>query len=420
MLKLSFEINGRPVTPANIGDALEAAVLEQVENSLHSKLAGICDPETGEFPTVAVRGSSLDNLSFVVSGSPSLIEIVKQRLGGDLSETTESENEEMDQSVTKPKGTPIAFLSYASENEELAGRIAEDFHSKGIETFFAEWEIGPGDSIRAKIEAGLGNCTHFVVLLTPESIDKPWVNAEIDAAFVAKVENRCKFVPLRFDLPIERLSPLLRALHAPALEHYESDIREVIDWIYGISKKPALGPRPQIVARASGRLGLSPAAEAIARMFVERSQNGHKFDPWLGPKEIREETALGDDDIIDAVDELKTRGLVGRSTTLSDDPVGSTLYAEASLFYRFDQYFKDWSPAADARRIAADLLNGCGEEDVAQLAQRYDWPPRRMNPAVEYLFEQRLVDSVRLMGTGPWSLMFIRKSAATRRFVRDQ
>jgi hypothetical protein len=70
--------------------------------------------------------------------------------------------------------------------------------------------------------------------------------------------------------------------------------------------------------------------------------------------------------------------------------------------------------------VAADLLNGTGEADVAELAERYDWPPRRMNPAVEYLFGRRLVDSSRRLGTHPWSLMFIRKNAATRRFVRDQ
>ena len=80
MIKISFEINGRPVTPANIGDALEAAVLQELQDTIHSKLAGIRDPDTGEFPTVAVRGSSLENLSFVVNGSPKLIEIVTQRL----------------------------------------------------------------------------------------------------------------------------------------------------------------------------------------------------------------------------------------------------------------------------------------------------------------------------------------------------
>ncbi len=421
MLKLSFEINGRQVTPANIGDALEAAILEQLERTIHSKLAGIRDPETGEFPTVAVRGGSLKNLSFVVNGSPAVVELVKQRLGQSFESADAVGDSTMTEETDAKRQAPVAFLCHASENKELAERIAKDFQRRGIDTFFDRWEIGPGDSIRMKIDTGLENCTHFVVLLTPESVGKPWVNAEIDAAFVAKVESRCKFIPLRSELPIERLSPLLRSMHAPALENYEKDIGEVIDWIHGVSRKPPLGPPPQTISQTSGKLGLSPAAEAIVRLFVERSQHGGKFDPQLGANEIRKATELGDDDIVDAVDELEARGLVGRSRTLSDDPIGLTmLYPEAALFTEFDQYFKDWNPSEDARLVAAELVNGQGTADVSQLAGKLNWLPRRMNPAVEFLFERRLVDSSRLLGTHPWSLMFIRKNAATRRFVRDR
>lgn len=407
--------------PANLEDVLQAAILEELKQRIHARLAGVRDPETGEFPTVAVRGSSLEHLSFVVSGPPKLVELVKQRLNDESGTGYGKGDPTMPADTSKRSGSPVAFLSHASENKELAARVAADFQRQGIDTFFDRWEIGPGDSIRAKIDVGLENCTHFVVLLTPESIEKPWVNAEIDAGFVAKVESRCKFIPLRVDLPIDRLSPLLRALYAPALEDYEEDIREVIDWIHGVSKKPPLGPAPPVVRRSSGELGLSPAAEAIARVFIERSENGHKFDPQLGPDEIREATNLSDEDIVDAIDELASRGLVERCRTLSDDPIGFTiLYPEASLFTEFDQFFKGWNPAADARRVAADLVNGVGQEDVAEMAAKYGWPARRMNPAVEYLFERRLVESSHLMGTQPWSLMFIRKNAATRRFVRDQ
>jgi hypothetical protein len=421
MLKISFEINGRPVSPGNVGDGLEAAIVEKLEQTIHSKLAGIRDPETGEFPTVAVRGASLENLSFVVSGSPSLIGIVKRRLGDDLGGTVKGENEGMNQNVTDPKTPPIAFLSYASENKALARRIAEDFQCQGIETFFDEWEIGPGDSIRAKIDAGLRNCTHFVVLLTPESIDKPWVNTKIDAAFVSKVERRCNFIPLRVDLPVDRLSPLLRSVRSPAIRDYDKDIREVIDWIHGVSKKPPLGEPPGAIARAVGKVGLSPAAETIVRLFVERTEHGRKFDPQIGPDDLRQSTKLGDDDILDAVDELKSKGLVGHSNTLTEDPLGFiSPYSEAALFAGFDQYFKDWVPANDARLIAADLVNGNGEAQVPELAEKYGWPPRRINPAVEYLLERRLVQGHRALATGPWSLLFIRKNATTRRFVRDQ
>lgn len=106
---------------------------------------------------------------------------------------------------------PTGFLCYASENKTLARRIATSLHKNGVETFFDEWEVGAGDSIRAKIDQGLADCTHFIALLTPESIAKPWVSAEMDAAFVQKVEGTSKFIPLRFGLSHKELPPLLKA-----------------------------------------------------------------------------------------------------------------------------------------------------------------------------------------------------------------
>ena len=56
------------------------------------------------------------------------------------------------------------------------------------------------------MEEGLGNCTHFVVLLTPTSMTKPWVNAEIDAAFVRRVAGVSKLIALRCGVGV--LKPL--------------------------------------------------------------------------------------------------------------------------------------------------------------------------------------------------------------------
>jgi hypothetical protein len=45
------------------------------------KIGTIRDPETGEFPTVIVRGDSIDKLTLHVEGSPKLVALVKERLG---------------------------------------------------------------------------------------------------------------------------------------------------------------------------------------------------------------------------------------------------------------------------------------------------------------------------------------------------
>ncbi len=81
MLDISFEINGRKVRPNNIGDALEAAALTQVSDSIKRSVGAIRCREHHKAPKIVVKGRNLDNLSFEVSGCcDTLIEQVKKKL----------------------------------------------------------------------------------------------------------------------------------------------------------------------------------------------------------------------------------------------------------------------------------------------------------------------------------------------------
>lgn len=414
MLNIHFEINGRKVNSANAGDAIEAAFLSAVENVVRSKLEGIRDPDTGEFPVVAVRGNGIENLTFNVSGSPKLIALVEAALSGQP-----SKNVLLEQPESRP---PHAFLCHSSKDKALARRIANDLHGKGIQTFFDEWEIGPGDSLRQRIDQGLDQCTHFIALLTCASIDAPWVNAEMDAAFVQKLSGRARFIPLRSDLAIDRLPPLLRALHSPALEDYAADIQALISFIHGGTEKPPVGPPPRFIQEhREGRTGLSPAAETIARLMIEESEHGDQFDPQLEGEELRKAIQLGTDDVIDAVDELEGRGLIRTLKALGAAELGFVSIApSASLFSELDHHFMQWRPAEDALRVAAELVNGAEGQSVQQIAESLGWQPRRMNPALNWLIARDLVQASEACGTHPWTTHWIGKTPKTRRFVRDR
>ena len=173
-----------------------------------------------------------------------------------------------------------------------------------------------------KIDAGLGDCTHFVVLLTPNSLPKPWVNAEMDAGFVRKVAGECRFIPLRQGLTPGKLPPLLQGLHSPSIDNYTQDLDSLINFIYGVTTKPPLGAAPRLVREASeSKTGLSPAAEMIARLMIELSEHGDAMDPQLEPAQLRDATGLPDDDIVDAVHELQGRGFVRQHVTLGSGVV---------------------------------------------------------------------------------------------------
>jgi len=147
-------------------------------------------------------------------------------------------------------------------------------HAAGIDTFFAEWEIAAGQSLRGKIDEGLEDCTHFIVLLTETSLLKPWVNAEIDAAFVKKVNGTAVLIPLRYQLKANRLPPLLGGLHSPVIEDYQADIRRLVDDIRGISRKPPV----QTVAPTTRRMGNK--SRAVASRDADRGDLRATLGEW--------------------------------------------------------------------------------------------------------------------------------------------
>ncbi len=404
---IKFSIGGRTVDPRNVGDALMQAALQQIKAQITSKIGSIRDPETGEFPTIIVRGDSLDKLSLHVEGSPQLVALVKERLG-----ITSSEQEQPMSITTNP---PKVFLSYTSDDLALAERIARALHGNGIETWWDRWCIYPGDSLRRKIDEGLAGCTHFVVLLTPRSISKPWVNQEMDAALVAKLRDQCKFIPLRSELPAAGLPRLLSGMHSPEISG-DDDITQLVNDIHGISRKPPLGAVPKAAASAVANTGYSPAATMIAKLFVESTRYGMFADPQFEMEEIASATGLTVDDVKDGLYELS--GFFRQSS--ASRSIGHVL-VESTLFANFDQHWKPWNPADDALRLAADIVNDAKfPHDPKEIAALYGWEPRRLNPAIAYLAERGLIVDYRVLASNPYITSRVVGNENMRRFVKSR
>lgn len=81
MIDISFEINGRKVSPRNIGNALESALLQSVQESITKSVGSARCPKHGQKPKIKVKGRKLNSLNFEVSGCcEQLIETVKKKL----------------------------------------------------------------------------------------------------------------------------------------------------------------------------------------------------------------------------------------------------------------------------------------------------------------------------------------------------
>ena len=160
MIRLEF--NGKPFDPKTFTDTIMQSLMQQAAENVRDRIGAIRDPDTGEFPTIVIRANALDDIQCTVEGSAKLLALVKERLN--LKSDSTSDNSE--QAVM---ATPKVFLSYGGEDAAAATAIAKQLMAKGIDTWFAVWDLTSGDSLRQKIDDGIANCTHFVALLTPRS-----------------------------------------------------------------------------------------------------------------------------------------------------------------------------------------------------------------------------------------------------------
>ncbi|KQW72340.1 toll/interleukin-1 receptor domain-containing protein [Ensifer sp. Root127] len=399
---MGLKFNGRPFNANDFAEGIEKAMIESAKEQLRERFSAIRHPETGEFPTVIVHGESLDDLRLSIEGSADLLTVVKERMSPEDQEVT------LFQPVQK--APPKAFLSYSFEDSELAEKLALGLMAKGIDIWWAEWEIGSGDSLRQKIDEGLGNCTHFLVLLTPVAIGKPWVKLEMDAGLVRRVSGQAKFIPIRYGVSTTELPTLLTGMLSPELDtnNFDAAVRDLANDIHEISSKPQLGPAPATTSLPS--TSYSQTATAIAKVFVEETKTAMFADPQKGVDELASAIAASEEDVEDALYELRDFIKLSLNRAMP----------KPELFAQFDKHFMEWSPEDDALRMAVELVNDpMFPHDTAEVARRYGWDPRRINPALSYLLARNLIVDYKVLSSEFNSIRIV-KTDGTRRFVKSR
>ena len=62
------------------------------------------------------------------------------------------------------------FLSYASNDKARVRRLAERLRGAGLQVWFDDWVIRPGDDVYLTIEHGLGAARTLVLFLSPAAL----------------------------------------------------------------------------------------------------------------------------------------------------------------------------------------------------------------------------------------------------------
>lgn len=116
------------------------------------------------------------------------------------------------------------FVSHATPDKRRAVRLCRMLESVGgVVTFRDDKDIAGGDDIPARIRAEVGRSDECAVLLTPNSIARPWVWVEVGMAMSQNV----RVVPILCEVTAEQAGPLrfARAFGWRQLDRYLLDVQ---------------------------------------------------------------------------------------------------------------------------------------------------------------------------------------------------
>ena len=82
------------------------------------------------------------------------------------------------------------FISHNYMDKPLARKISNALNNYGIETWIDESEIKIGDSLIAKIRAGIDNVDYIIALISKYSVESEWVLKELDIAMNKEIEGK--------------------------------------------------------------------------------------------------------------------------------------------------------------------------------------------------------------------------------------
>lgn len=130
------------------------------------------------------------------------------------------------------------FVSYNSADKFVAREIAMFLAAEGIDVWFDEWRVSPGDSIIREIQKGLESCSAFVLVWSKNAAKSNWVRKEVESALArAILKGKPKIIPVKLDET--ELPPFLQDVKYIKWRGGTEEDR--LDIIYSITgKKPEL------------------------------------------------------------------------------------------------------------------------------------------------------------------------------------
>lgn len=106
------------------------------------------------------------------------------------------------------------FISHSSSDKGFVRTLKDDLNANGINTWLDEDELRLGDKLIHKLLGAIDTTTHFIIILSQESINSKWVKLELQRAIsYEKLGFIKKIIPIKWR-PCNVPYPLAELIHA--------------------------------------------------------------------------------------------------------------------------------------------------------------------------------------------------------------
>ena len=130
-----------------------------------------------------------------------------------------------------PEGNPyLVFVSHATADKWLAKVLCEKIEQAGASTFRDDRDIAGGDDIPEQIRVQIKRSQEMVVLLTPESVDRPWVLLEVGAAWGRR--QKARIVAVLCHVEVDTIPGIIgskKAISINALDDYLVELKRRVE-----------------------------------------------------------------------------------------------------------------------------------------------------------------------------------------------
>jgi len=126
----------------------------------------------------------------------------------------------------KRKSRPYqVFVSHAMADKWIARTICEKIDAIGASTFRDDRDIDGGDDIPERIAAALRSSQEVIVILTPESVNRPWVLLEVGAAWGNRTRKR--ITPILCHVEFDLIPDMLKSKKGIHINQFDDYLAEL-------------------------------------------------------------------------------------------------------------------------------------------------------------------------------------------------